>query len=73
MISIDYGFMIKGKDPIFMISFSEKYDSISNPIPKTYAIGFGYYAVYNFANPEVLNDLDLYLFFFRLVHINYSG
>jgi hypothetical protein len=65
--------MIKGKHPIFMIKYSEKYNSISNPIPKSYALGLGYFAVYNFASPEVLNDLDLYLFFIRIVHINYSG
>lgn len=58
LISIDYGFLLKGKQPVFMLSFSEEYDNKLNPVPKSYAIGLGYVAIFNFYLPGNLNDLD---------------
>jgi len=73
LISIDYGFLIKGKQPVFMLSFSEKYDTNLNPVPKSYAIGLGYVAIYNFNIPGSLNDLDFYILFLRVVHLDNNG
>lgn len=73
LISIDYGFLIKGKQPVFMLSFSEEYDTNLNPVPKSYAIGLGYVAVYNFNIPGSLNDLDFYILFLRIVHLDNNG
>lgn len=73
LISIDYGFLIKGKQPVFVLSFSEKYDAKLNPVPKSYAIGLGYVAIYNFNTPGSLNDLDFYILILRVVHLDNNG
>ncbi|HET6785042.1 MAG TPA: hypothetical protein VFH18_03345 [Erysipelotrichaceae bacterium] len=56
-----------------MLSFNEEYDAKLNPVPKSYAIGLGYAAIYKFNIPGNLNDLDFYVLILRVVHLDNNG
>lgn len=58
---------------MFMLSFNEEYDAKLNPVPKSYAIGLGYAAIYKFNIPGNLNDLDFYVLILRVVHLDNNG
>jgi hypothetical protein len=77
IISFDYSQLIRGYDPIFMFKFKPIFkDELYDIIPRTSAIGLGYFASYYYTKGDFEGDkhmivkLDFYIAFIRVAHLD---